>query len=105
MLQNLGYRVETRTDALDALEAFRADPDGFDVVITDMTMPRMTGERLAGEIMRIRKDIPVILCTGFCESMTEARALELGIHAFAMKPVARGDIAQKIRKVLEGKGA
>ncbi|MCF8145123.1 MAG: response regulator [Deltaproteobacteria bacterium] len=103
MLRFLGYVVECRTDPLDTLNAFRNDPEGYDLVITDMTMPRMTGDELGKEIMRIRPDMPIILCTGFSERMPEDKALELGFCAFAMKPVVIEEIAQKIRQALDGK--
>jgi two-component system, cell cycle sensor histidine kinase and response regulator CckA len=80
-----------------------ADPGAYDLVITDMTMPKMTGEELGAEIMRVRQDIPVILCTGFSERMPEKKALELGFSAFVMKPVVNEEIARKIRRVLDGK--
>ena len=86
MLQKLGYKVVTRTSGVDALELFRNRPEVFDLVITDMTMPRMTGAELAKELMQIRPDIPVILCTGFSYSMSEAKAKAIGIREFAMNP-------------------
>lgn len=103
MLEHLGYKVTTRTSSLEALELFRARPDRFDLVITDMTMPNMTGEKLARELMRICPDIPVILCTGFSERITKEKAKEMGIRAFAMKPLVLRSLAGIIRKVLEGK--
>ncbi|MEA3417313.1 MAG: response regulator, partial [Thermodesulfobacteriota bacterium] len=101
MLERLGYHVTARTSSADALEAFRANPDTFDLVITDMTMPNMTGEQLAGEIMKIRFDIPVILCTGFSERMSEEKAKSLGIKGYLMKPVVMKDLSNTIRKVLD----
>ena len=74
MLELLGYRAIIRTSSIEALELFEHDPYRFDLVITDMTMPNMTGDMLAGKILRIRPDIPVILCTGYSEQMTEQRA-------------------------------
>jgi len=71
-----------RTSSIEALEAFRASPDKFDLVITDLTMPNMTGDKLAGELMNLRSDIPVILCTGFSEKMSEEKANALGIKDF-----------------------
>ena len=66
-----------------------------------MTMPNMTGEKLAGKILEIRPDIPVILCTGYSEQITEQRARDLGISAFVMKPMVMKDLANKIRDVLD----
>ena len=103
MLERLGYTVKTRTNSLEALEAFQTDPDGFDLVITDMTMPYMTGAELARKIMHIRQDIPVILCSGFSEQMNEAKAEKMGIRAFVMKPVIRSELALIIRNVLNQK--
>ena len=100
MLRYLGYDVEAKTDPLKTLEAFRSRPHDYDLVITDMTMPGMTGEELGKEIMRIRPKTPVILCTGFSERMPEEKAFELGFCAFVMKPVVIGEMAQKIRKAL-----
>jgi PAS domain S-box-containing protein len=100
MLQRLGYAVTTRTSSTEALEAFRADPNRFDLVVTDMTMPGMTGDRLTMEIKRIRPDIPVILCTGFSNRIDESRAADIGIQGFVLKPILRQDIAETIRRVL-----
>ncbi|MFH1350902.1 MAG: response regulator [Pseudomonadota bacterium] len=100
MLENLGYRVTARTSSIEALEAFRGTPDAFDLVITDMTMPNMTGKDLARELMAIRPDIPIILCTGFSEQIDERRAREMGISAFVMKPIVMRQMANTIREVL-----
>ena len=100
MLENLGYKVTTKTDSLEALKLFQEQPHEFDLVITDMTMPNMTGEKLAKELMRIRPDVPIILCSGFSEQMTEDDAKEIGIKEFAMKPLVMEDLAKTIRKIL-----
>jgi len=105
LLGHLGYRVVVHTSSLEALEDFRAAPQFFDVVITDQTMPHVTGEALAIELRRIRPDVPIILCTGFSHSMTAERAQELGIAAFLMKPLVTRDLALTIRQVLaQGSG-
>jgi PAS domain S-box-containing protein len=101
MLQLLGYRAVTRTSSVEAFELFQHDPYRFDLVITDMTMPKMTGEKLARKILEIRSDIPVILCTGYSELITEQRAQKLGISAFVMKPLVMRDLANTIREVLD----
>ena len=101
MLESLGYQVTTRTSSLEALELFKAKPDSFDIVITDMTMPKMTGDELAKELIRVRPDIPVILCTGYSARIDEQQAAALGIKAFVTKPVLRADIAETIRKILD----
>ncbi len=101
MLYKLGYHVTARTSSIEALEAFRANPHNFDLVITDLTMPNMTGDKLAQKLMAIRPDIPVILCTGFSEKMSEEKAKDLGIKGFLMKPIVMSDLAKTIREVLE----
>jgi PAS domain S-box-containing protein len=101
MLELLGYRALTRTSSVEAFELFRHDPYRFDLVITDMTMPNMTGEKLAHKILEIRSDIPVILCTGYSELITEQRAKKLGISAYMMKPLVMRDLANTIRDVLD----
>ena len=101
LLTKLGYRVEARTSPVEALELFRAKPDRFDLVITDMTMPHMTGDRLAQELMKIRPDIPVILCTGFSEKMRKEKAEDLGIKGIIMKPLIRDELARAVRKAIE----
>jgi PAS domain S-box-containing protein len=101
MLQHLGYQVITRESSLEALETFRTSPDDFDVVVTDLTMPSMTGERLTRELIRLRPDIPVILCTGFSEMIDEEKAASLGIKKFLFKPVSMADFAMAVREVLE----
>jgi signal transduction histidine kinase/CheY-like chemotaxis protein len=101
MLENLGYQVTARTDSIEALEEFSKQPQNFDLVITDMTMPHMTGDRLAQKLLDIKPDIPVILCTGFNEDITEEKALSMGIQKFVMKPVIKNDLATSIRTVLD----
>ncbi len=100
VLEELGYEVTTRTSSLEALEAFRAAPSRYDVVITDQTMPNLSGEALAREILRIRPDIPIVLCTGFSQTMTEEKARELGIRKFLMKPILRHDLVLVLQEVL-----
>ena len=101
MLKSLGYRVDTRMSSLEALKLFREHSDGFDLVITDMTMPQMTGDKLAGEITAIRKDIPVILCTGFSHQIAENKTLNASIKGLLMKPVVRSELARMVRNVLD----
>ena len=101
LLESLGYSVTARINSIEALELFRAQPDNFDLVITDMTMPNMTGDKLAIELMKIRPDIPVVLCTGYNKKISKKTASEIGIKAFAYKPLAREDLAKIIRKVLD----
>ena len=103
ILESLGYNVVGQTNSTDALEIFRAHPDAFDLVITDMTMPGLTGIELAQKLMSIRPDIPIILCTGFSELINEKRARELGIRQFLMKPFVIDKLAKEIRGVLDDK--
>jgi PAS domain S-box-containing protein len=100
MLERLGYHVTARTSSIETLEAFRAAPDKFDLVITDMTMPNMTGVHLTQKLIEIRPDIPVIICTGFSEKISERKAKTMGIRGYVMKPVVRSELAKKIREVL-----
>ena len=102
VLERLGYQVTSRTSSIEALEAFRANPNKFDLVITDMSMPKMPGDKLANELIKIRPDIPVLLCTGFSETMTDEKMKSLGLKGVLMKPMMMKDLAQKIREVLDG---
>jgi len=101
MLQHLQYQVTAKTSSTEALEAFRADPDRYDLLVTDMIMPERSGKELAQEIMKIRPDFPVILCTGQSEMATEYNANQMGIRALMVKPFAMRDIAVTIRRVLD----
>jgi len=101
MLENLGYRVTARTDSAEALKVFAEHPQNFDLVITDMTMPHMTGDQLAQKMLDIEPNIPVILCTGFNQVITEEKALAMGIQKFVMKPVVKKELATTIRTVLD----
>jgi len=101
MLMRLGYQVTSRTGSVEALEAFRANPEAFDLVITDMTMPNMTGVELASRIKSIKPDIPIITCSGFSEMMDEDKAKNIGIAAYIMKPILKAELAGIVRKVLD----
>jgi len=103
ILAQLGYHVTTRTNSLEAIELFRADPDGFDLVITDYTMPHMTGMDLARAILQIRSNIPIVLCTGYSEMVSKQKAKDIGIRAFVMKPFGSRNMSEVIRTVLDGK--
>jgi two-component system, cell cycle sensor histidine kinase and response regulator CckA len=102
-LTSFDYRVETQLDPEDALAMFTLNPGYFDVVITDMTMPKMTGAKLAEKLIKIRPDITVILCTGYSSLIDEQKARELGIAAYMMKPVSMLQIAKTIRKLMGSK--
>ena len=100
ILQSLGYSVVSSQSSAEALKIFTGDPKRFDAVITDFTMPYMTGFELAEEFLRIRPDTPIILCTGFSSQVSEEQAHEAGIRAFVMKPYNMSEIAAVLRKVL-----
>ncbi len=101
MLSKLGYDVVAKTSSVEALELFQENPDKFDLIITDMSMPAMTGESLAQNILGLRSDIPIILCTGYSKDITEEKAKSIGIREFMMKPVEMMVMAETIRKVLD----
>ncbi len=100
LLKELGYQVTTETSSLEMLARFRAEPDAFDLVITDMTMPGLTGRELAKELHIIRPDIPIIMCSGFTEFLSASEATEAGISEFLMKPYVASKLDQVIRRVL-----
>ena len=102
MLERLGYRVTVRRNSIDALSTFQNKPDHFDLVITDQTMPGMTGIDLARRMLQIRPGMPIILCTGYSTLVSEEKAKLLGIKGFAMKPLAKKEIAEIIRQVFDG---
>lgn len=101
MLEQLGYKVTGRTNSLDALVTFQNQPNSFDAVITDQTMPGLTGSELALKILQLRPDIPIILCTGYSNLISEDKAELLGIKGFAMKPLAKKEIGSLLRKLLD----
>jgi signal transduction histidine kinase/ActR/RegA family two-component response regulator len=100
MLSSLGYRTTVAENSIEALEIFTAGPQSFDLVITDMTLPKMTGIDLSRKLLQIRPEIPIILCSGIKEPETEARAKSLGIKAYLTKPLTRKELARVIREVL-----
>jgi PAS domain S-box-containing protein len=102
MLERLGYEVVAEQDSVRALKQFQRDPERFDLVITDQTMPNMTGIELAKRLMSIRKDIPVILCTGFSEVISPEAAKTMGIREFVMKPIVKSEMAKTIARVIDG---
>ncbi len=102
-LERLGYDVESVQDSTEALTMFVADPGRFDLLITDMTMPGMTGVQLAKQILEIRPDFPIILSTGFSGSISDEEIRSLGIRALVMKPILKEDIAHMVRQVLDMK--
>jgi PAS domain S-box-containing protein len=103
MLEGLGYSVTRRTSSVEALEVFSAKPHGFDLLITDMTMPKMTGVDLSHKVLQVRPDFPIILCTGFSELITKEMVEESGIETLLMKPITKSQLAVSIRSVLDEK--
>jgi two-component system, cell cycle sensor histidine kinase and response regulator CckA len=103
ILGSLGYRVIARTDSRDALELFERDPAGFDMVITDMTMPGMRGDQLALKLLEIRPDIPIILCSGYSEHISAEKAGTMGIRAYVSKPLDVQGLALTVRDILDGR--
>ena len=103
ILHRLGYQVDTETNPVDALAVFKTDPGQFDLVIVDMTMPQMTGDKLAKEILTIRPGMPIILCSGYSEKIDEEKARKAGIRAYVMKPIEMNEIANAVRQVLDEK--
>lgn len=101
MLKKLGYKVIARTNPLEALEVFRAQPDEIDLVVTDQTMPHMTGDILARQILQLKPGIPIIICSGFSEKMNKEKARAMGIRQFVMKPIVMMELAQTIRRILD----
>jgi signal transduction histidine kinase/CheY-like chemotaxis protein len=101
MLEQLGYTMDARNNALDALRDFQKNPDRFDLVITDQTMPKMTGIELAEALLGIRPNLPIILCTGFSEQISPDTIQKTGIQAFMWKPIGRLELARTIRKLLD----
>lgn len=101
MLVKLGYQVDASTDSRAALEMFRQDPQRYDLVVTDMTMPNLTGKQLAKEIKQVRSETRIILCSGYSEKIGQADPRELGVTEFALKPIGMQQLAQIIRNVLD----
>ncbi len=101
MLNKLGYKVVAKTNSIEALTLFQEAPDEFDLVITDITMPGLAGDRLAQKILELRSDIPIIMCTGYNESVTEEKAKDIGVRDYILKPFRMSLLAETIRKVLD----
>jgi PAS domain S-box-containing protein len=101
MLTNLGYQITTRTDSEEALTIFRAQPEKFALVITDQTMPKMTGAELASKILAIRPGLPIILCTGFSQTVSAEKAKQMGIREYMTKPVMKNELAVAVRRLLD----
>jgi CheY-like chemotaxis protein len=104
-LEILGYQITATCSSNKALALFTADPESFDLLLTDQAMPEMSGVELATKILQLRPDIPVILCTGYSSVISAEKAKEIGIAKFIMKPVSTGELAKMIREVLDKKSA
>ena len=104
MLERLGYTVTMHVSSMEALEIFQASPHNFDAVISDMTMPLMTGEAFSQKIRALRSDIPIIICTGFSERINESTLDQLGINDILMKPIVKTDLANAVRRALDTDG-
>lgn len=101
LLTHLGYVVTSSVNPYEALELFRSTPEAFDVVVTDQTMPTMSGDVFSRALLAIRPDIPILLCTGFSHTMSPEKAQHLGIRAFLMKPVNGKSLAIALREILD----
>ncbi|MFH2093629.1 MAG: cache domain-containing protein [Pseudomonadota bacterium] len=100
-LESNGYCVDVFNDGSDALNAFLKDPDKYDLIVTDMTMPNMTGYELSKQVLNIRKDMPIILCTGYSENVSESQALEIGIRKYIHKPLTNEELSAAVREVID----
>lgn len=105
MLSELGYRVTTETDSRAALELFCADPYNYDLVITDQTMPKLTGDQLTGKLLQLRPELPVILCTGFSSQINREQALAIGVRDFLQKPIEVAELSATVSRALSLKAA
>ncbi|MBU2629234.1 MAG: response regulator [Proteobacteria bacterium] len=101
ILERLGYKVGVSDNSSDAIKAIKADPDGFDLIISDLTMPTMTGDQFAVEIMKIKSTLPIIICTGFSERISYENLKSIGVKALLMKPIIKSKLAATVRKVLD----
>lgn len=101
ILERQGYTVVGKTSSIEALKAFGHKPEHFDLVISDMAMPEMPGDKLVVELLKIREDVPIILCTGYSDRIDEKRATALGVADYSMKPYEKKDLVKKVRKVLD----
>ena len=100
-LESLGYLVTTYTNSKEALEVFKSNPDQFDLILTDQTMPHLDGAELAKQILQIRPNLPIIMCTGFSSIISAEKAEEIGINRYLLKPVSKKDLAHAVRDVLD----
>jgi len=102
-LKDFGYEMSGFSNGAQAFKAFEKNPDQFDLIITDMTMPKMTGDQLSSRVLKIRNDLPIMLCTGYSDNISEIKALKLGIKEYLQKPIDSQRLLLLIREVLDGK--
>ena len=100
-LNELGYQATACANGPEALEAFAADPRAIDLVVTDMTMPGMTGDVLTKRLKELRPDLPVLLCTGYSDRISAETARAQGIDEFAMKPIPMAELSRRVRRALD----
>lgn len=103
-MERLGYQVTGLTSSPQALELFRQDPQAFDLVVTDQTMPRLTGVEMAREMMSLRPELPIILCTGYSDLVSPESVRKMGLKGYLLKPLVKRDLAQAVRRALEDRG-
>jgi CheY-like chemotaxis protein len=101
ILERLGYTVTVTTSSAEALGLFKSKPDDFDLVITDMNMPNMAGDRLSKELLALRPNVPIIICTGYSKRVSKENASEIGVRGFIMKPYVKSQLAKTVRTVLD----
>jgi two-component system, cell cycle sensor histidine kinase and response regulator CckA len=101
-LQRSGYEVITVKDSMEALEIFRRGPDEYDLIITDQTMPQITGVELGKRIMEIRSDIPIILCTGFSDTIGEQEVKDMGFQSLLIKPAGTKELKAAVQQAMQG---
>lgn len=101
ILERRGYQVTTQTNSLKALEIFCANPNEFDLVVTDMTMPHLTGDQLARKLLSIKADLPIIICTGFSERLNADAAEQIGIKGFLMKPLTMRELVKMVQDIFD----
>jgi signal transduction histidine kinase/ActR/RegA family two-component response regulator len=102
-LTKLGYHVDTASDSVEALQRFRNDPMRYDLIISDLSMPEMAGDRMLSEMLALRPDLPVILCTGYTDRVTEETVKGMGIQAMLYKPLALNELAKQVRFALDAR--
>jgi DNA-binding NtrC family response regulator len=101
LLERLGYQVDTKTNPVEALDLFRSNPSRFDLIITDVTMPHLSGDQLMEEVLKINHRMPIILCSGFSNRIDGETAIKIGAHSYIEKPLDKDRLAFTVRKALD----